>query len=275
MKLRRLLIANRGEIACRIIRTARRLGIATVAVYSDADREALHVHLADEAYHIGPSEPRQSYLSIEAILEAAALGACDAIHPGYGFLSENADFAAACREADFIFVGPPPDAIRAMGAKDTAKAIMEANGVPVIPGYHGAEQDVAALARAADEIGYPVLIKAVAGGGGKGMRVVETRRALTPAIEAARREAIAAFGNGALLIERYLTAAATCRGAGVRRRARRRRGAVRARLLGAAPASEDHRGSAGAGRRSGPAPQDGRSGEAGGAGDRLRRRRHG
>ena len=205
MKLRRLLIANRGEIACRIIRTARRLGIATVAVYSDADREALHVHLADEAYHIGPSEPRQSYLSIEAILEAAALGACDAIHPGYGFLSENADFAAACREADFLFVGPPADAIRAMGAKDAAKAIMEANGVPVIPGYHGADQDLPALARAADEIGYPVLIKAVAGGGGKGMRVVESRRTLTPAIEAARREAEAAFGNGALLIERYLT----------------------------------------------------------------------
>ncbi|MCU0838433.1 MAG: acetyl/propionyl/methylcrotonyl-CoA carboxylase subunit alpha [Rhodospirillales bacterium] len=204
MRLRRLLIANRGEIACRIMRTAKRLGLATVAVYSDADRRAPHVGLADEAYRIGPPEPQRSYLNTEAILEAAALGACDAIHPGYGFLSENAAFAEACRDADFLFVGPPADAIRAMGAKDTAKTIMAAHGVAVVPGWHGAECDLATLAKAADEIGYPVLIKAVAGGGGKGMRVVETRRALAAAIESARREAESAFGDGRLMLERWL-----------------------------------------------------------------------
>ncbi len=200
----RILIANRGEIACRIIRSAGRLGVATVAVYSDADRDALHVHLACEAYHIGAAEARRSYLNAEAILDAAALAAVDAIHPGYGFLAENAAFADACRDAGFVFIGPPAAAIRAMGTKATAKELMAAAGIPVIPGYHGADQDLATLAQAADAIGYPVLLKAVAGGGGKGMRSVETRRALAPAIESARREALAAFGNGDLLIEKHL-----------------------------------------------------------------------
>lgn len=204
MKLRRLLIANRGEIACRIIRTARRMGLATVTAYSDADRGARHVEMADEAYRIGPPPPQASYLNIEAILEAAALGACDAIHPGYGFLAENADFAEACLAADFVFIGPPAAAIRAMGSKSTAKTIMAANGVPVVPGWHGAEQDLATLARAADEIGFPLLIKPVAGGGGKGMRVVDTRRALIAAIEAARREAANAFGDDTLMLERWI-----------------------------------------------------------------------
>ena len=200
----RILIANRGEIACRIIRTARRLGVSSVAVYSDADRDALHVRLADEAYHIGPAEARKSYLNAEVILDAAALAAVDAIHPGYGFLAENPAFAEACRDAGLVFIGPPADAIRAMGAKATAKAIMAAAGIPVIPGYHGADQDPATLAQAACAIGYPVLIKAVAGGGGKGMRFVENHGALAAAIASARREATAAFGNGDLLIEKHL-----------------------------------------------------------------------
>ncbi len=199
-----LLIANRGEIACRIIRTARRLGIKTVAVYSDADAGAAHVALADEAFRLGPAPAAESYLVAERILEAAALAGADAIHPGYGFLSENAAFADACRAAGFVFVGPPAEAIRAMGAKNRAKAIMQAAGVPVVPGYHGAAQDDAALVRAADEIGYPVLVKAVAGGGGKGMRVVEDARDLSAALHSARREAAAAFGDEALLVEKYL-----------------------------------------------------------------------
>jgi 3-methylcrotonyl-CoA carboxylase alpha subunit len=201
---RRLLVANRGEIACRVMRTARRLGIGCVAVYSEPDARALHVAAADEAYCIGPAEARRSYLVAEKILEAAALAGCDAIHPGYGFLSENAEFADACRNAGFIFVGPSADAMRAMGSKREAKAIMASNGIPVVPGYHGAAQDLAALAEAADRIGYPVLIKAVAGGGGKGMQIVETRRALAPAIARAAREAAAAFGDGSLLLETYL-----------------------------------------------------------------------
>ena len=170
-----ILIANRGEIACRIIRTARRLGIKTVAVYSDADAGALHVSLADEAFRIGPPPAADSYLRAERILEAAVGGGAQAIHPGYGFLSENADFAEACGAAGFVFIGPPAPAIRAMGSKSRAKAIMEAAGVPVVPGYHGAAQDDGSLIDAARGIGFPVLIKAVAGGGGKGMRIVESR----------------------------------------------------------------------------------------------------
>ena len=164
----RILIANRGEIACRIIRTARRLGIRSIAVYSDADADAMHVAMADEAYHIGPAEPRLSYLAIPRLLDIAALAAVDAIHPGYGFLSENAAFADACRAADFVFIGPPAEAIRAMGSKSEAKAIMEANGVPVVPGYHGEGQDLSIIEQAAAQIGYPVIVKAVAGGGGRG-----------------------------------------------------------------------------------------------------------
>ncbi len=200
----RILIANRGEIACRVIRTARRLGIHTVAVYSEADAGALHVTTADEARCIGPADARDSYLNIESVLEAAAQSGALAIHPGYGFLSENAAFAEACRARGFVFVGPPPEAIRAMGSKTAAKAIMEAAGVPVVPGYHGAAQDLAVLAAAARQIGFPVLIKAAAGGGGRGMRVVERPEHLEAAVESARREATAAFADGTLLIESYL-----------------------------------------------------------------------
>ncbi len=200
----RILIANRGEIACRVIRTARRLGVRTVAVYSEADIDAQHVAMADEAYCIGPAEARLSYLNADFVLEVAAQSGALGIHPGYGFLSENAEFAEACRDAGFIFIGPPPEAIRAMGSKSEAKAIMEAAGVPVVPGYHGDDQDLETLAKAAAEVGYPVLLKAVAGGGGKGMRVVDEPGALEAALESARREAQAAFGDSAMLVEKYL-----------------------------------------------------------------------
>ena len=202
---KKLLIANRGEIACRVIATARRLGIATVAVYSEADARALHVSLADEAWPIGPAPARQSYLSIRQILDAARRSGADAIHPGYGFLSESAEFAAACAEAGVVFVGPPVEAIRAMGSKAAAKRLMEEAGVPLVPGYHGEAQDLPTLASAAARIGYPVLVKASAGGGGKGMRVAEQSGALEDALSGAKREALSAFGDDHVLIERYLT----------------------------------------------------------------------
>ncbi|WP_115421872.1 acetyl/propionyl/methylcrotonyl-CoA carboxylase subunit alpha [Ensifer sp. M14] len=201
----KILIANRGEIACRVIRTARRLGVRTVAVYSDADVDALHVTLADEAIRIGPATASESYLSIERIIAAARSVGADAIHPGYGFLSENANFAEAVEAAGMTFIGPSPTAIRAMGLKDAAKALMEQAGVPVVPGYHGDEQEPTFLAERAAEVGFPVLIKARAGGGGKGMRKVEQPHEFGAALEAARREAEAAFGDGAVLIEKYLT----------------------------------------------------------------------
>ncbi|NNU81453.1 ATP-grasp domain-containing protein [Halovulum dunhuangense] len=201
---RKLLIANRGEIACRIIRTARRMGIATVAVHSDADAGALHVAMADEAVRIGPAPVRQSYLDGEAILRAARASGAEAIHPGYGFLSENPDFVDAVEAAGLVFVGPSAAAIRAMGLKDRAKALMAEAGVPVVPGYHGARQEPDFLAGCAEEIGYPVLIKAVAGGGGKGMRRVAVPQDFAEALEGARREALAAFGNGDVLIEKWI-----------------------------------------------------------------------
>lgn len=200
----KILIANRGEIACRIIRTARRLGIRTVAVYSDADAGALHVELADEAFRIGTASASESYLSAERILAAAQRSGAQAIHPGYGFLSENADFAESVEAAGLAFIGPSAAAIRAMGLKDAAKGLMEQSGVPVVPGYHGDEQDAAFLAEQAVEIGFPVLIKARAGGGGKGMRRVDQPEDFGAALDAARREAEAAFGDGAVLIEKYL-----------------------------------------------------------------------
>jgi 3-methylcrotonyl-CoA carboxylase alpha subunit len=200
----KILIANRGEIACRIIRTARRLGIRTVAVYSEADRRSLHVELADEAYTIGPPPARESYLKIERILEAAHSSRAEAIHPGYGFLSENAQFAEACEAAGVRFIGPPPAAIRAMGLKSAAKELMARSGVPVVPGYHGEAQDSDAFAAAAASIGYPVLVKASAGGGGKGMRVVREAADLPGALASAAREATSAFGDGRLLLEKYL-----------------------------------------------------------------------
>jgi len=200
-----LLIANRGEIACRIIRTARRMGLGTIAIYSDVDRDALHVEMADTAYRIGPAEAHHSYLDIDAILDAAAQSGAEAVHPGYGFLAENAAFAEACAAAGLVFVGPPPAAIRAMGSKAEAKAAMEQAGVPLVPGYHGAEQDAARLEQEAGRIGYPVLIKASAGGGGKGMRLVEAADEFDDALAAARREAKAGFGDDRVLVEKFVT----------------------------------------------------------------------
>jgi len=199
-----ILIANRGEIACRVIDSCRRLGVGTVAVYSDADRAARHVALADQAIHIGGSRPAQSYLRGDAIIAAALASGAEAIHPGYGFLSENPDFVAAVEAAGLVFVGPSAQAIRAMGLKDAAKALMEEAGVPVVPGYHGASQDPEHLAGAADAIGYPVLVKAAAGGGGKGMRLVERPQDFAAALDSARGEAETAFGNPAVLVEKYI-----------------------------------------------------------------------
>ncbi|MEN8721512.1 MAG: biotin carboxylase N-terminal domain-containing protein [Alphaproteobacteria bacterium] len=204
MSITSLLIANRGEIACRIIRTAKACGIRTVAVYSDADANAQHVLLADQAVHIGGAAATDSYLKGDVILQAALDSGAQAIHPGYGFLSENADFAEAVQKAGLIFVGPDPDAIREMGEKDNAKALMEKAGVPVVPGYYGDNQDVEHLAAEAARVGYPVLIKAVAGGGGKGMRRVDDAADFADALGAAQREAKSAFGNDRVLIEKYV-----------------------------------------------------------------------
>ncbi len=200
----KILIANRGEIAVRVARTARRLGIRTVAVYSEADAGALHVEACDEAYLIGPAAARDSYLKGDRILHAAKRAGAQAIHPGYGFLSENAGFARACAEAGLVFIGPPATAIEAMGSKSAAKALMEKAGVPLVPGYHGDNQDPAHLARQAEAIGYPVLIKASAGGGGKGMRVVAAARDFADALAGAQREAASSFGDDRVLIEKYL-----------------------------------------------------------------------
>jgi len=200
----KILIANRGEIACRVIKTAKRLGIATVAVYSDADANARHVRLATEAVHIGPAAARESYLKIEHIIDAARNTGAQAIHPGYGFLSENAEFAAACAKAGIVFIGPPVSAIHAMGSKSAAKALMQEAGVPLTPGYHGERQEPAFLAEQAQRIGYPVLIKASAGGGGKGMRRVDNPADFDAALTSCKREAINAFGNDQVLIEKYV-----------------------------------------------------------------------
>jgi 3-methylcrotonyl-CoA carboxylase alpha subunit len=200
----KILIANRGEIACRVMRTARRLGVRTVAVYSEADAGARHVALADEAHCIGPAPAAESYLNIQAVLAAAKESGAQAVHPGYGFLSENADFAEACAAAGLVFIGPPASAIRALGSKAAAKAMMDKAGVPLVPGYHGKDQTPSRLAKAAARIGYPVLIKASAGGGGKGMRVVERAADFKAALEAAKRESKAAFGDDRMLVESYL-----------------------------------------------------------------------
>ncbi len=201
----KILIANRGEIACRVIRTARRMGIATVAVYSDADAGAVHVEMADEAYRLGPAPARDSYLRGDKIVEVALRCGAEAIHPGYGFLAENAGFAEACAAAGVVFVGPSASAIRAMGGKSQAKALMERAGVPLVPGYHGEDQEAQALLSAARRIGWPVLIKASAGGGGKGMRIVEEASAFADQLAGAKREAAAAFGDDHVLIEKYVT----------------------------------------------------------------------
>jgi len=201
-----ILIANRGEIACRVARTARRLGIRTIAVYSDADTNALHVAACDEAWRLGPPPPRESYLNGAAILAIARKSGAQAIHPGYGFLSENEEFAAACAAAGVVFIGPPPSAIAAMGSKSAAKSIMGKAGVPLVPGYHGDDQDPRLLAREAERIGFPVLIKATAGGGGKGMKIVERTADFAAALASAQREAKSGFGDDRVLLERYLTA---------------------------------------------------------------------
>jgi 3-methylcrotonyl-CoA carboxylase alpha subunit len=200
-----VLIANRGEIACRIARTAKRLGMRTIAVYSAADANALHVRLCDEAHFIGPAEPRESYLAVDRLIEVAKTARAECVHPGYGFLSENAGFAEACAQAGLVFVGPPPKAIRAMGLKDQAKALMEKAGVPIVPGYHGERQDAKFLKEKAYEIGYPVLIKPAAGGGGRGMRRVDKHADFDDALEGAIRETASAFGSSRVLIEKYVT----------------------------------------------------------------------
>ncbi|MGJ7528441.1 acetyl-CoA carboxylase biotin carboxylase subunit [Variovorax sp. GB1P17] len=201
---KKILIANRGEIACRVAATARRMAIRTVAVYSDADAHANHVRACDESVHIGGSAPKDSYLRWEKILEAAKATGAEAVHPGYGFLSENEEFARACAEAGLVFIGPPPSAIKAMGLKAESKQLMEKAGVPLVPGYHGHDQDPALLQREADRIGYPVLIKASAGGGGKGMRAVDKAEDFAAALASCKREAINSFGDDAVLIEKYV-----------------------------------------------------------------------
>ena len=201
----KILIANRGEIALRVVRACREMGIQSVAVHSTADSDAMHVRMADEAICIGPPSSAQSYLSFPAIISACEITGAQAIHPGYGFLSENPDFVEKCEAAGITFVGPSAKAIRAMGLKDAAKKLMEEAGVPVVPGYHGADQDPALLASEAEKIGYPVLIKAVAGGGGKGMRLVERASDFSEALKAAQSEAQGAFGNADVLIEKFVS----------------------------------------------------------------------
>src|SRR5579871_1171658 len=205
--IRKVLIANRGEIACRVMRTCRSMGIATVAVFSTADARARHVREADEAIHVGDSPATASYLNIPALIEAARRSGADAVHPGYGFLAENADFAAACLEAGLIFIGPTPEAIRRMGSKREAKLLMQAAGVPTVPGYQGEDQSDATFISEADKIDFPLMVKAAAGGGGKGMRVVSEAEALPEALAAARREALSAFGDDTLILEQVIAPA--------------------------------------------------------------------
>lgn len=223
--IQKILIANRGEIACRVIKTARRLGVRTVAVYSDADEKSMHVHEADEAYHIGPAQSSQSYLSSSKIINVAKLAKCQAIHPGYGFLSESVEFSDLCQREGLIFMGPPASAIRDMGIKSTSKAIMAAAGVPIINGYHGDDQSDETLVNEAKKIGFPLMIKgivcaysllslphfnifylhvAVRGGGGKGMRIANTEKEFMDALQSARTESEKAFGDSSVLLERYV-----------------------------------------------------------------------
>ncbi len=203
-RFRTLLIANRGEIAVRVIRTAKAMGLRTVAVYSEADRDAMHVAVADEAVLLGPARARDSYLNIERVIEAARRSGAEAVHPGYGFLSENAEFAQACADAGIVFVGPTAAMMTAMGSKSGSKMLMEKAGVPLVPGYHGEAQDEATLAKAAAKVGFPVLVKASAGGGGRGMRIVRSADELAAAVVSAKREAKAAFGDDRMLIEKFV-----------------------------------------------------------------------
>lgn len=203
-RIEKVLIANRGEIACRVMRTAKKMGVRSVAVYSDADRHSMHVAMADEAYHIGPAASQQSYLSMEKVLEVAKKSGSHAVHPGYGFLSENTEFAEACKEAGIIFIGPPSSAIRDMGIKSTSKHIMSAAGVPIIGGYHGDDQSNERLQAEAAKIGYPVMIKAVRGGGGKGMRIARSAEDFMEQLESARREATKSFNDDVMLVEKFV-----------------------------------------------------------------------
>ncbi|MCP4979948.1 MAG: 3-methylcrotonyl-CoA carboxylase, partial [Gammaproteobacteria bacterium] len=202
----KILIANRGEIAVRIARTLKKLGTGSVAVYSEADASAMHVEVCDEAYNIGAAAASESYLRGDKILQIAQDCGAQAIHPGYGFLSENAEFARACEKAGIVFIGPPVSAIEAMGSKSQAKKIMQSASVPLVPGYHGDDQSDELLGRESERIGYPQLIKATAGGGGKGMRVVNQKSEFDAALASARREALSSFGDDRVLVERYLTA---------------------------------------------------------------------
>ncbi|CAB3237338.1 unnamed protein product [Arctia plantaginis] len=204
-EISKILIANRGEIACRVMRTAKKLGVRTVAVYSDADKNAMHVEMADEAYHIGPAPSTKSYLNATKILEVAKKSKSQAIHPGYGFLSENVEFCEKCASEDVVFIGPPPTAIRDMGIKSTSKAIMSAAGVPIVKGYHGEEQSIEKLTAEAQRIGFPLMIKAVRGGGGKGMRIAMTEADFLPQLESAKRESLKSFGDDNMLLEQYIT----------------------------------------------------------------------
>ncbi|KAF9415225.1 hypothetical protein HW555_007101 [Spodoptera exigua] len=204
-EISKVLIANRGEIACRVMKTARKLGVRTVAVYSDADKHAMHVEMADEAYHIGPAPSTQSYLNAAKILEVAKKSNSQAIHPGYGFLSENVEFCEKCASEDVIFIGPPSAAIRDMGIKSTSKAIMSAAGVPIVKGYHGEDQSIEKLQAEAQRIGFPLMIKAVRGGGGKGMRIAMTEADFLPQLESAKRESLKSFGDDNMLLEQYIT----------------------------------------------------------------------
>src|SRR5438105_8487389 len=203
-RFRTLLIANRGEIACRVIRTAKAMGLRTVAVYSEADRDAMHVAMADEAVLLGPARARDSYLNIERVIEAPRQSGAEAVHPGYGFPSQTAEFAKACLDAGLVFVGPTAEMIRAMGSKSGSKLLMEKAGVPLVPGYHGEAQDAATLVNAAQKIGFPVLVKASAGGGGRGMRIVGSAGELAAGLTSAKREAKAAFGDDRMLIEKFV-----------------------------------------------------------------------
>jgi 3-methylcrotonyl-CoA carboxylase alpha subunit len=264
-----VLIANRGEIACRVARTAKRLGLRAIAVYSTADANALHRRVCDEAHWIGEAPPRDSYLSIERLIEVAKRSAAQCIHPGYGFLSENADFAEACDRAGIVFVGPPAAAIRTMGLKDSAKALMEQAGVPIVPGYHGERQDTKFLKEKAYEIGYPVLIKPAAGGGGRGMRLVEKHADFAPALEGAIRESQSAFGSEPGVDREIYSLAAPHRGPGFRRPLWQHDPSRRTRLLAAAPSSEGRRGSTGARHDRGFAGTDRRGRSRGRQGGRL------
>lgn len=202
--IQKILIANRGEIACRVIKTARRLGVRTVAVYSDADEKSLHASEADEAYNIGPAPSSQSYLCSSKIIDIAKRSKCQAIHPGYGFLSESVEFSDLCQREGVIFIGPPASAIRDMGIKSTSKSIMATAGVPIINGYHGEDQSDEKLQAEAKKIGFPLMIKAVRGGGGKGMRIANTEAEFMDQLESARTESEKAFGDGSVLLERYV-----------------------------------------------------------------------